>query len=117
MKALILALAPALAGPALADTTFVMASTSAEVRYGLLVMADEDCNQSRVTVQIDDLTWKSRTLGPGEITVVRMGRGFSEGAHVLKVVSAGCLGAPYAARSVVLGKLSPDHGWRALRAR
>jgi hypothetical protein len=117
MKALLLVLWPVLCGPALGDTTFVMSSTSEKVRYGLLVMAENDCAQSRVTVQTADSVWRSATLGPGEIAVVQMGQGFAVGDHRLTVNAAGCRGYVHAARSVVLGKLSPDHGWRALRAR
>jgi hypothetical protein len=122
MKALLLALVPVLCSPvlfspALADTVFLMSSTSEQVRYGLLVMSDEDCAQGRVTVQSGDAMWKSATLGPGEIAVVRMGNGFAVGAHALILNASGCIGVVHAARSVVLGKQSPDHGWRALKAR
>jgi hypothetical protein len=117
MKVLTLVLGSFLCGPALSDTTFVMLSTSAELRYGLLVAADEGCTQSRVTVENEGEVWKSATLGPGEIAVVRMGHGFAVGEHRLTVNSAGCRGVVHAARSVVLGKLSPDHGWRALGLR
>jgi hypothetical protein len=52
-------------------------------------------------------------LLPGELAVVRMGRGFPEGVNRVTVASVGCEAHPAATRRVVLAKASPDHGWRA----
>ncbi len=114
MRSLAFGLGLALCGPALADTTFLMTSSSETVAYGVLVMAPEtDCPASRVIVRGSAGTWKSGTLQPGQLAVVRMGKGFSQGEHALRIETAGCSGAAFPARRVVLHKQSPDHAWRA----
>ncbi len=103
-----------LASPALSeDAGFVLTSTSASTSYGVLVMApDTHCAASRVVLSSDEGTWKSATLAPGELAVVRMGAGFSPGDHRVTMRVLGCDQRAIAARRVTLKKHSPDHGWR-----
>lgn len=114
MNRLALLLGLSFCGPATADTTFLLSSTSERVSYGVLVVApDKGCAAARVTVRAGGGGhWRSATLGPGEIAVVRLGRGFAVGQHALQVGTAGCQGAAFPARRVLLGQASPGHGWR-----
>ncbi len=103
-----------LALPALAqDAPLVLTSASPATSYGVLVMApDSGCPASRVVVRANGHSWKSATLAPGQLAVVRMGHGFAAGDHALAIETLGCDQPALAARRVVLAKLSPDHGWR-----
>ena len=115
MKALVLGLALALSGQARAEVALVLASVSEAKSYGLLVSAPETgCAAMRVFVRGEGgLLGQSGTVRAGQVAVVRMGRGFAEGDHQLTMEGAGCKVVPVAKRWVVLGKASPDHGWRA----
>lgn len=84
--------------------------------YGLLIGApDAGCGRVRYRVETEGrvLLGKTPALAAGEVEVVRLGNGFRPGAHTLIVTAEGCGRAPGLSRSVTLGKLSPDHGWRA----
>jgi hypothetical protein len=102
--------------PARAETLFTLTSFSESTRYGVLVVAPEQgCVASRVVIETARGTWRSSTLASGQVAVVRLGHGFATGEHELRVQTAGCRTEAHAARRVVLGKTSPDHGWRATR--
>ena len=91
-------------------------SVSERRGYGLLIAAPfSGCGRVRFRVEGDGAAFLGHTppLGPGELAVVRIGRGFSPGEHVLTVAARGCAPAPAATRRVTLAKRSPDHGWRA----
>ncbi len=92
-------------------------SVSDSRSYGLLVAApDSGCRHVRFRVEGEvSVLGQSPPLGPGELAVVRMGRGFPAGENRVTVASVGCDAHPAAWRRVVLVKLSPDHGWRAAR--
>jgi hypothetical protein len=114
MRALALCLGLALAGPARAETVYLLSSSSETAAYGLLVVAPATgCAATRVLVQGPAGAWRSRSLRPGEVAVVRMGRGFRPGDHRLVLSGTGCGDSPWPVRRVVLGKAGPDHGWRA----
>lgn len=91
------------------------ASVSDSRSYGLLIAAPEaGCRHVRFRVEGGgSLLGQTPPLAPGELAVVRMGRGFPEGENRVTVASVGCDAQPAAWRRVVLAKLSPDHGWRA----
>lgn len=93
------------------------ASVSDRRSYGLLIAAPESgCRHVRFRVEGGgSLLGQTPPLAPGELAVVRMGRGFPEGENQVTVASVGCDASPAAWRRVVLAKLSPDHGWRAAR--
>lgn len=93
----------------------VFASVSDSRSYGLLLAAPETgCRRVRFRVEGDaGLLGQTPPLAPGELAVVRMGRGFPEGQNRVTVASIGCDAGPAATRRVTLAKLSPDHGWRA----
>jgi hypothetical protein len=90
-------------------------SVSDSRSYGLLVAApDSGCRHVRFRVEGEEsVLGQTPPLGPGELAVVRMGRGFPAGENWVTVASVGCDAQPAAWRRVVLAKLSPDHGWRA----
>jgi hypothetical protein len=91
-------------------------SISALRSYGLLIAApDSGCRHVRFRVQGDGATFLGHTppLGPGDLAVVRLGRGFPAGENWLTIASVGCDAPPAATRRVVLAKAAPDHGWRA----
>jgi hypothetical protein len=119
MKALAFGLGLALAGPAQAEETYLLTSISETRSYGVMVVAPTDgCRAVRYLIRdARGVLGRSPTLGPGEMAVVRLGRGFAAGEHVLRITSSGCAGSVGArsvwARRVVLAKSSPDHGWRA----
>jgi hypothetical protein len=95
---------------------FRLNSLSETRTYGLLIAApDAGCRHVRFRVEDDVQGFLGHTppLGPGELAVVRIGRGFSTGEHVLTIASEGCGARPAATRRVTLAKQSPDHGWRA----
>lgn len=92
------------------------ASVSESRSYGLLIAApDSGCQHVRFRVLDDRTRFLGHTppLAPGELVVVRLGRGFPEGENRLTVASVGCDAQPAATRRVVLAKIGPDHGWRA----
>lgn len=92
------------------------ASVSDSRSYGLLIAApDIGCRRVRFRVVGAGEVFLGHTppLLPGELAVVRMGRGFPEGVNRVTVASIGCDAHPAATRRVVLAKASPDHGWRA----
>jgi hypothetical protein len=123
---------PLLAGLCLAFAPHVMADTTtcgpdcaqlyrltsaSETRaYGILIAAPDDgCRFVRFRVEDAAATFLGNTppLAPGELGLVRMGRGFAAGEHLLTIASVGCVTSPAATRRVTFGKLSPDHGWRS----
>jgi hypothetical protein len=91
-------------------------SSDSDLRsYGILIAApDSGCDRVRFRVETDAARYLGHTppLGPGELAVVRLGRGFSQGVHRLSIAAEGCESAPAATRRVILAKSSPDHGWR-----
>ena len=92
------------------------ASVSDSRSYGLLIAApDSGCRHVRFRVEGAGEVFLGHTppLLPGELAVVRLGRGFPEGVNQVTVASVGCDAHPAATRRVVLAKVSPDHGWRA----
>jgi hypothetical protein len=118
----------ALASPSLSDTADVVcdpracatevrfASTSEGRSYGLLVAApDTGCRHVRFRVHGTNarVLGQSPSLAPGELAVVRMGRGFPQGLNWVTIASVGCDMPPAAIRRVILAKAGPDHGWRA----
>lgn len=99
--------------PAGAETFFSLTSTSEAASYAVLVMAPEaGCLASRVVLRGNGGSWRSKTLAAGEIGIVRVGRGFAVGNHRFVATTAGCAENATMGRRVVLGKRSPDHGWR-----
>lgn len=129
MKALVLAgVALFVACPAAADTLncdvrhcalmFSLQSVSEAKSYGLLLEAPAGkCRRVRYSVKSASAEFLGQTppLGPGDIAVVRVGRGFSQGDHVLTIAAEGCADRPVGTRRVTLAKASPDHGWRAAK--
>jgi hypothetical protein len=90
-------------------------SVSDSRSYGILIAAPEGrCRHVRFRVEGEgNLLGQTPPLAPGELAVVRMGRGFPAGDNLVTVASVGCDVQPAAWRRVVLAKLAPDHGWRA----
>lgn len=98
---------------------FPLISVSAANNYGLLIAAPlTGC--ARVRFRVESLArgflGHTPALGPGEVFVVRIGRGFAEGFTQLRIVAEGCRAAPALVRRVTLAKSSPDHGARAVAA-
>ena len=96
--------------------TVSFASVSDSRSYGLLIAApDIGCRHVRFRVEGAGEVFLGHTppLSPGELAVVRMGRGFPVGVNLVTVASVGCDAHPAATRRVVMAKVSPDHGWRA----
>ena len=99
-------------------TAVPFASTSGNRSYGLLVAAPETgCHHVRFRIEGAKarLLGQSPPLAPGELAVVRMGRGFPEGQNWVTIASVGCDTPPAAVRRVTLAKAGPDHSWRAQR--
>ena len=97
-------------------TGYVLSSDSDARSYGILIAAPADgCPRVRYRVDSDVAGMLGRTpaLQPGEMAVVRLGRGFSAGEHLLVIEAEGCVALPAGLRRVTLAKASPDHGWRA----
>jgi hypothetical protein len=97
-------------------TAISFASVSDSRSYGLLIAApDSGCRHVRFRVEGEGAVLLGHTppLAPGELAVVRMGRGFPAGQNRVTVASLGCDAPPAATRRVVLAKVGPDHGWRA----
>jgi hypothetical protein len=127
MKALIVAgVALFATSPVFADTlpcrgercpqVFTLISVSEAKSYALLLEAPAgDCRRVRYSIRTASARFLGHTppLGPGEVAVVRMGRGFAEGDHDLTIAADGCSAQPLTTRRVTLAKTSPDHGWRA----
>ena len=97
-------------------TAVLFASSSDSRSYGLLVAApDSGCRRVRFRIE----GAKARLLGqsppqaPGELAVVRMGKGFPQGRNWVTIASVGCDTPPAAVRRVTLAKAGPDHSWRA----
>lgn len=130
MKAVILTgLALCVASPIAADrlscfdgrcsTLYNLSSVSEAKSYGLLLEAPVgECRRVRYSVRNASARVLGHTppLGPGEVAVVRMGRGFAEGDHELTIAAEGCATQPLTTRRVTLAKASPDHGWRSAKA-
>jgi hypothetical protein len=95
------------------DTEFVLTASSDLRSYGVWVAAPEKgCRVVRYTVASAGRTLgHSPPLRPGDGALIRIGRGFSVGVHLLDVIGIGCDAAPAEARRVLLGKTSPDHSW------
>jgi hypothetical protein len=92
------------------------ASISDSRSYGFLIAAPESgCRHVRFRIEGEGAAFLGNTppLAPGELAVVRMGHGFPAGENWVTIASVGCDAHPAALRRVVLGKQSPDHGWRA----
>ena len=107
---------PALCGQTNCPHDFQLVSVSAGKSYGLLLAAPKPgCWKVRFRVETAAHGFLGQTppLAPGEVAVVRMGRGFAEGPHALSIAAEGCNVAPSVARRVTLAKQSPDHGARA----
>lgn len=96
-------------------TTVSLSSLSEQQSYGLLLAAPETgCRRVRFRVEeAGVLLGQTPPLGPGELAVVRLGRGFPKGQVRLRIAAIGCDRPPAAMRRVTLAKMSPDHGWRA----
>ena len=94
---------------------FEFASTSAARSYGLLITAPETgCRRVRFRVEeMGTFLGQTPPLAPGELAVVRIGRGYPEGQNKVTIASVGCDTSPAGTRRVVLAKIAPDHGWRA----
>jgi hypothetical protein len=113
----------ALAGPEVlacqakgCPTLVSFSSSSASRSYGLLIAApDSGCRHVRFRVEGAGAAFLGHTppLAPGELAVVRLGRGFPEGRNWLKVAAVGCKTHPATLRRVVLAQQGPDHSWRA----
>ncbi len=96
--------------------SYPLASVSAGKSYGLLLAAPESgCVRVRFRVESLARGFLGHTpaLGPGEVFVVPIGRGFAEGQTLLSIVTEGCVAPPALVRRVTLAKPSPDHGARA----
>lgn len=109
---------PSICGTIPCGQVFQLTSLSESRSYGLLLAApDAGCRRVRYRVETpsDGFLGHTPPLGPGEVAVVRMGRGFSAGPHPLIIAAEGCKFGPSLTRRVTLAKLSPDHGWRAVR--
>lgn len=92
------------------------ASVSDSRSYGLLIAAPETgCRRVRFRVEGGGaFLGQTPPLRPGELAVVRLGRGFPKGQNLVTVAAVGCNARPAATRRVTLAKVSPDHGWRAV---
>lgn len=102
--------------PRACATEVHFASTSEGRNYGLLVAApDAGCRHVRFRVHGTNarVLGQSPPLAPGELAVVRMGRGFPQGQNWVTIASVGCGKPPSAIRRVILAKVGPDHSWRA----
>jgi hypothetical protein len=102
--------------PRACATEVPFASTSVHRSYGLLVAApDTGCRHVRFRIEDDTarLLGQSPPLAPGELAVVRLGRGFPQGRNLVTIASVGCDKPPAAIRRVILAKAGPDHSWRA----
>ena len=94
-------------------TDFVLTASSDLRSYGVWVSAPEKgCRVVRYVVASAGRTLgHSPPLRPGDGALIRIGRGFAMGDHVLDVTGIGCDAPPAEARRVLLGKTAPDHSW------
>lgn len=89
-------------------------------RYAVLVQAPKGLSCPMVRYRIEGANETpvaahvSAALGPGQLQVLRLKTRLPAGDAAVRVTAVGCQGAPVQARRVVLGRLSPDHGWRGL---
>jgi hypothetical protein len=123
LLALLLNIVPASARPVPCDggvcmpVTFRLTSLSETARYGLLVTSPTEIACGSVQFILSDagggVVGRTQALHPGEMQVVRIGRGYPAGDYALQITASGCPVAPAHVRHVRLGKPSPDHGWRA----
>ncbi len=93
-----------------------LTSASVARSYGILLVAPEEgCRWVRFRVADARAVHLGQTppLAPGELAVVRLGKGFTEGDHLLSIDAIGCDARPSATRRVLLAKRSPDHSWRS----
>ena len=130
MKSIFLMASLLLAAPVLAEgesvgckqtgcaTTVTFSSFSERRSYGLLVAApDADCPRVRFRVEHErsGFLGQSPPLAPGQLAVVRLGRGFPQGENRVTVASIGCNAPPVAIGRVILANTGPDHSWRSSR--
>lgn len=97
-------------------TPISFASVSDNRSYGLLLAApDVGCRHVRFRILDDHARYlgQSPPLKPGELAIVRLGRGFPKGENQVTVASVGCDTPPAASRRVTFNKSGPDHAWRA----
>lgn len=94
-------------------TDFVLTASSDLRSYGVWVAAPaKGCRVVRYVVASAGRTLgHSPPLRPGDGALIRIGRGFAMGDHVLDVTGIGCDDPPAEARRVLLGKSAPDHSW------
>ena len=86
-----------------------------QMRQGVLVQAPRSlgCQMVRYRVEGAGAALVSAALGPGEVQILRLRGPAVPGQAVLRVSPVGCAAPPVLARRVILGRASPDHGWRA----
>ncbi len=95
---------------------FPLSSVSEATSYGILLAAPtKGCLRVRFRVETVAQGFLGHTpaLHPGEVAVVRIGHGFTEGETMLRIVAEGCATLPALVRRVTLAKRSPDHGARS----
>jgi hypothetical protein len=93
--------------------SYSLTSTSETRRHDLLIAAPETgCHRVRFRVEgvVAGFLGHTPPLAPGELALVRVGRGYAAGDHQLTIAAEGCSVPPAATRRVTLAKLSPDHG-------
>lgn len=130
MRVLLLLASLVLAAPALAEDDAVgcapagcamsvsFDSSSERHSYGLLLAAPmSGCLRVRfrVTHVHAGFLGQSPPLAPGQLAVVRLGRGFPQGENRVTVASVGCDAPPAETRRVILANTGPDHSWRSAR--
>ena len=93
------------------ETDFVLTASSDLRSYGVWVAApDNGCRVVRYVVASAGRTLgHSPPLRPGDGALIRIGRGFAMGDHVLDVTGVGCDFPPETARRVIIGRAGPDH--------
>ncbi len=98
------------------DPGWTFHSVSDQRSYAIYMVAGGDAGCNLVRYRVTDgrrMLAETHLVAPGEAVVVRIGSGFAQGAHNLKIRAIGCPQPPALARRIALGKRSPDHGWRA----
>jgi hypothetical protein len=114
LLATVLSAYPALSEtPAVPSPVYILSVHSESRSYGLWVTAPETgCHTVRYVVASQStFLGHSPPLQAGDSAMIRLGRGFSLGDHVLDVTGIGCDLPPASARRVVLGKESHDYSW------
>ncbi|MFN7224339.1 MAG: hypothetical protein ACK4MS_09995 [Paracoccaceae bacterium] len=95
---------------------YTLTSASPGRSYGVLVALAQDapCEVVRFRVRSDDRPNLGTTppLVPGQLAVLRLGKGFDAGEHALLIESSGCAVHPSQTRRVILNRLGHDHSWR-----